>query len=209
MGQEVIRAVDADEELSLSYCVDPVVDHTELDKGSLPQKLVSAAGELDPADIDIIVDFDGLSELKSHYEVSKNTRLKKYETAIKDVSIDIYVPFWSIVGLPADVVRQSGVNREGFRVPPPEVLLVTKLAAYRVRRATVKGQKDLIDIVSLLGLPEFDWTSFRRWIGQAETDVSSDLRGLIQKQTEIPELSLNKHAFAKHKKAWLKELQSS
>lgn len=154
-------------------------------------------------DIDLIVPLEELSQFKDRSPVTKNVRLRKYEAIVDTVSVDIYVPFWSVLGLSAEIVSQSPVLREGFRLPPPEVLLITKVAAYQARKATVKGYKDLIDIVSLLLLPEYDWRAYHFWSGQVKNDIRPVLKRLLQTQVEIPELSLNRHKFAKYKKIWL------
>lgn len=57
MGREVIRAVESDDELSLSCCMDPAVDYNELDGSVLPFEIVHDPGRLNTAEIDVIVDF--------------------------------------------------------------------------------------------------------------------------------------------------------
>ena len=44
-------------------------------------------------DIDIVVDFKELYNLKFNYNLKKNDALKKYEITVDEVDIDIYVPF--------------------------------------------------------------------------------------------------------------------
>lgn len=101
-------------------------------------------------DIDFVIDFTELNNLKQEYPLTKNDRLKKYEIVDGPVSIDIYVPHWSNVGIPAEDLLSMAVTREGFRVVPPEVLLITKQVAYQSRVGSSKGRKDLVDIISLL-----------------------------------------------------------
>lgn len=104
-------------------------------------------------DIDIIVDFDTLSQLRQRYEVQKNDRLKKYEVHADGFDIDIYLPFYSTtLALPAEIVTQHAMVVDGFQVPPVEYLLALKLGAWNDRRASAKGQKDLLDIHGLIAL---------------------------------------------------------
>lgn len=157
-------------------------------------------------DIDIVIDFPGLTRLKEGYPFTKNDRLKKYEAIEGPVAIDIYVPHWSTPGIPAEDLLDLAVSREGFRVVKPEALLVTKQAAYAARTGSAKGRKDLIDIVSLLLLEGFNWEQYQTITKQYNEILSSSLVALLAGQTSIPELDLNPHAYARAKKRWLPHL---
>lgn len=101
-------------------------------------------------DIDIIVDYPVLAELRLAYPVQKNERLRKYEIKADGFDIDIYLPHYSTtLAVPPEVVLQRLENREGFAVPDVETLLVLKLGAWKDRRGTPKGEKDLMDILAL------------------------------------------------------------
>ncbi|MBI4066110.1 hypothetical protein HY411_00175 [Candidatus Gottesmanbacteria bacterium] len=164
------------------------------------------AHRLKSKDIDIIIDFSTLAALKERYAITKNDRLTKYEAVDGPVSMDIYVPHWSKVGIPAEDLMAMAVSREGFRVAPPEALLVTKQVAYQSRAGSAKGRKDLVDIVSLLLLGEFNWQTYQMFIKRYDPHLSVSLSTLLSHQTSIEELNLNPHAYASHKRAWLVKL---
>ena len=99
-------------------------------------------------DIDIVIDFDTLGQLKRDYDVTKNSRLKIYEIRKDRFDIDIYVKHYSEIGFPLEQMEATRV--EGFTVPVPEDLLILKQNAEVDRRDSVKGKKDAIDILSIL-----------------------------------------------------------
>ncbi len=104
-------------------------------------------------DIDLIVDFEELSRLRDRFQLEKNDRLKKYEIHADGFDIDIYLPHYSTtLALPAAFILEQEAVIDGFRVPSAEALLALKLGAWRSRRRSVKGQKDLLDIEGLLGV---------------------------------------------------------
>ncbi len=121
-------------------------------------------------DIDILVDFSELGRLRSDYPALKaNHRLKKYEIPADGFDIDIYVPHYSTtLALPPEYVQQRTLPVEGFRVPTPPVLLALKLGAWRERRNSDKGQKDLEDIRGLLPLVSGD--EFRAVLQESGVD---------------------------------------
>lgn len=147
--------------------------------------------QLKSKDIDLIVEFDQLEKLRQDFPLVKNERLKKYEVTEGEIQIDIYVPHYSRLGADVSEVTATAVNVGGFRVPPPGVLLSLKLAAYKNRAGSSKGRKDLIDIVSLLVLPQLDWNR-----------VPPEAVRLAATQTSLPELNLNPHQYSRLKKRW-------
>lgn len=58
-------------------------------------------------DIDIIVDFSELSKLKQAYNIIKNERLQKYEIKTEGIDIDIYLPHYSALGLPTEIIYKG------------------------------------------------------------------------------------------------------
>lgn len=162
--------------------------------------------KLKSKDIDIVVEFFELERLKNEYQIVKNLRLKKYEAVLSELQIDIYVPHWSALGLPVDTIIGSSVIHEGFCVPPSEILLITKQKAYQGRAGSAKGRKDLIDIFSLLCLPEFNWKKYIEIADKSGIEYKQQLEKLIKTQTDLPELNLNRHQIAKKKKFWLTQL---
>lgn len=155
-------------------------------------------------DIDIIVDMPMLTKLKNNFPVTKNNRLFKYEAIREDIQIDIYVPFWSRLGIPAEHIQSHANVVEGFSVPQPETLVILKQVAYTARAGSSKGYKDFLDIISLISLPQFHWDDYRH---QASHQTIKHLAATLSHTTSVPELSLNSHQFATMKKMWVKILR--
>lgn len=152
-------------------------------------------------DIDIIIDYDELEKFKKNFDVAKNDRLKKYEIKREGVDIDIYLPFYSALGLPAEEIRKHVRTCEGFTVPRMEILLILKQVAHAGRQGTPKGEKDKIDIFSLLALGEIDWEFYHKLIeGAGLKHLAAELRSLLKQTVEVKELNLNQAKIAKLKK---------
>lgn len=147
--------------------------------------------QLKSKDIDIVIGLDQLGKISTYFNLIKNDRLHKYEIRQEEIQIDVYVPFYSRLGIPAEEILQRVVNLEGFMVPTPEILLKLKMVAYEGRKGSDKGRKDLVDMVSLLCLPNLKWV-----------DIPKEVINLASFQTEIPELFLNSHIYSRYKKFW-------
>ncbi len=100
-------------------------------------------------DIDIIIDYSELGKMKEEYDVSKNDRLKKYEIKTGEFDIDIYLPNYSELGVNLEELQKRTIIKEGFNIPPPEILFLLKLFAWPERQGSAKGKKDELDIFSL------------------------------------------------------------
>lgn len=111
-------------------------------------------------DIDIVVNFNTLEKLGMKYRLKKNTNLKKYEIIIDEVSVDIYVPFFSKLVIPLNDLEKMCAHVQGMKVLSPEILLVFKQQAELERKDSVKGQKDRVDILSLLINTDFDFAKY-------------------------------------------------
>src|SRR3989338_5432634 len=109
-------------------------------------------------DIDIIIDFDKLSILEKHYSLFKNDRLKKYEAVLDEVQIDIYLPHYSQIGIPAEVLIKQVYETEGFTVLDINYLVSLKIYTLSKRGRTPKGRKDFIDLISLINTNLVDLT---------------------------------------------------
>lgn len=147
--------------------------------------------QLKSKDIDIVVSLDQLGKLSGDYDLLKNDRLHKYEIRQEEIQIDVYTPYYSKLGMPGEVILKTAINLEGFMVPSPEILLYLKHVAYQGRKGSDKGRKDLVDMVSLLCLPNLKWKN-----------IPPEVIKIVGSQTEIPELSLNSHQYSKYKKLW-------
>lgn len=152
-------------------------------------------------DIDIIIDYDELEKFKKNFDVAKNDRLKKYEIKKDGIDIDIYLPFYSALGLPTEEIRNYTRTRSGFTVPRIEALLVLKQVAYAGRQGTPKGEKDKIDIFGLLALKEIDWKFYLKSTRAPELrHLPAELKSLLGQTVEVKELNLNQAKTAKLKK---------
>ena len=107
-------------------------------------------------DIDIIVGYDTLRKLESRYRMNKNDQLRKYEVVLDKFDIDIYLPSYSKLALPVEDIVREAVQKGGFTVPTPEMLVVLKLGAYSDRGRSIKGDKDSIDLLGLLFYGDVD-----------------------------------------------------
>jgi len=158
-------------------------------------------------DIDIIIDYDELEKFKKEFSIYKNERLKKYEAKLEEVDIDIYLPFFSDLGFPIEEIKNFVQSIEGFKVPIPEILLILKIKTYSERKGTTKGQKDLIDIFSLLKEEKIDWKLYKDLIKKFNlSEINEKLKNLISLQKAIPELNILNHQIAKLKRKILKNL---
>jgi len=159
--------------------------------------------QLKSKDIDIVVDLETLSKLKNNFTVTKNSRLHKYEIIKEDVQIDIYVPFWSHIGIPCEEILAKAQPVGGFRLLPPEALLTLKQIAFLARAGSSKGRKDMLDMISLLKLQEFNWVHYREFAALTKQDLPAFLKEFLAANVQMPELNLNSHQFARLKKKWL------
>lgn len=148
-------------------------------------------------DIDLVMEYEELEKVKSEFMVSKNERLKKYEARREEIEIDIYVPFYSNPGIPAEEIKKFTSQIEGFTVAEKEVLAILKQKAFLERQNTPKGRKDLIDLISLFRLSDFNWQKYQNLVGDFQFKVESATVAKIIKQTpSLEELNLNVHLMA-------------
>jgi len=114
-------------------------------------------------DVDIILtDWNDLEKIKENYEPKKNDRLKKYEIIISDIDVDIYLPHYSKMAIPCEQLITMSTVKEGFKVLKPEPLLILKQQAQLDRKDSIKGQKDRVDILSLLLSKTIDFKEYRQ-----------------------------------------------
>lgn len=152
-------------------------------------------------DIDMVADFDCLEKLKQDYQVDKNHRLKKYEARAQEVEIDIYVPYYSNPGIQAEDLGNYVTTVEGFKVVSKEVLAVLKEKALSVRADSPKGRKDLIDLISLFSLPDFDWKEYKRILNEyGLVDLAEFAKKTVAETRQIEELDFNLHKMAGFKR---------
>jgi hypothetical protein len=158
-------------------------------------------------DIDIIIDYETLEKFKKEFNIFKNERLKKYEAKTEEIDIDIYLPFFSDLKFPIGEIKNYLQSVDGFQVPFPEILLILKIKTYSERKGTAKGNKDLIDIFSLLKKGKIDWKNYKELIEKYNLkEANEELKNLISSQKAIPELDLLSHRIAKLKRETLENL---
>lgn len=152
-------------------------------------------------DIDIVVSPGTLGKLKTRFDVIKNERLKKYEIKMDGFDVDIYLMFWSDLGLPAEFIAENELSMQGFKVPKKEILLVLKLYAYAARKGSLKGKKDALDVISLLSSGPVDFAKFRSVIQKFNLEkLIGELNTIVSSFTEVEELGLNKKRYSDFKK---------
>ena len=158
-------------------------------------------------DIDLVAEYEELEKLRGEFEIFKNERLKKYEGRKEEVEIDIYVPFYSNPGLPAEDLKKFVIFLEGFKTVEKEILAILKQKALCERENTVRGRKDLVDLVGLFRLLDFDWQKYRKIVDDYNLDKFLKLtKEIIKRTKEISELGLNIHQFARFKKKILTQI---
>jgi hypothetical protein len=152
-------------------------------------------------DIDIIIDYDVLGKIKETDEVFKNDRLHKYEINTGNFDVDIYVSYYSEIGIDPEEIKKHTINKEGFIVPALEILFLMKLFAWRNRRGSSKGQKDELDIFSLAHLPEFDWKKYSEYVKKFDFSTHhQEFLNLLKSVHSIKELNINEQKMAKFRK---------
>ena len=109
-------------------------------------------------DVDIVVSIEELERFKMERLV-KNDKLKKYEVKKEEVDIDIYLEYYSKLAIPVEEIKNYTIDIEGFKIASPELLLILKQKAYFERKDSIKGEKDKIDIISLV----FSKIDFKRY----------------------------------------------
>lgn len=152
-------------------------------------------------DIDIVMEYEELSEMRSELDIFKNLRLKKYEAKRGGIDVDIYLPYFSNPGLPAEEIKKFVISKQGFKIPLPEILLILKQKVFKERKDSPKGNKDKLDIFSLFMLKEFNWQRYKKFLKNYKTEnLIEDLKKLLEETFEIKELNLSRHKIAKLKK---------
>lgn len=157
-------------------------------------------------DIDIVVDYDALKLLTDIYELHKNPKLSKYEVKMPRFDIDIYVPYYSKLAVPPEDIINMTRSVEGFTLPTPEALLILKLGAFISRRESIKGQKDMVDILGLLAYAGIEINSLKALC--KKYSINQDIIKSIIKNADnntLDYLGTDQHHFSKIKHRLLSE----
>lgn len=158
-------------------------------------------------DIDIVVDINELQKLKAE-SLLKNDRLKKYEIKTGDIDIDIYVSHYSKLTIPPADIKKYVKKIEGFRVVSPEILIILKQGAYEDRKNSIKGEKDLIDIMSLMFFSDTDLSYYKSVLHKYSLkDYLDSLIYLLRNFKDYDPLNLTPREFKLKKTKLLKDLR--
>ncbi|MEM4326666.1 MAG: hypothetical protein QXZ13_00660 [Candidatus Diapherotrites archaeon] len=164
-------------------------------------------------DIDIIVDFEELAKLKEKYYLEKNDRLKKYEVKLEGFDIDVYVPFYSKLAIPIEYLLKEKVLIEGIKTVSCEALLILKQGAEIERQNTTKGQKDLIDLLTLLIYAPINFKKYFQLLKTfKKEEFGKELTDTIRKfnvNDSEKYLGINYRDFLKKKKQLLEQIKKS
>lgn len=161
-------------------------------------------------DIDIVIKkIEDLSLLKKDHNLIKNDNLKKYEIKIEEIDIDIYVPFFSKLAIPVDKIKNYTTIIENFEVVKPEILIILKQGAELEREKSVKGEKDRIDIMTLLFYADIDFKLYFDLLKKYKIDFFYErLKNIVLNFKEIKYLNLNPREFKLKKEEILKRLKT-
>jgi|SRR3989344_6854980 len=158
-------------------------------------------------DIDIVVDIKELQKLKRE-NLNKNDNLKKYEIKYEEIDVDIYVPYFSKLTIPTEDLKNYTSKIEGFEVASSEVLLILKQGAESQRKNSVKGEKDKIDIISLLSFSNIDFKRYKSIIEKYKlVNYIEKLINLVRNFTDYQSLNLNPREFKLKKEEIIKNLR--
>jgi len=158
------------------------------------------AKTLKSKDIDLLVNFDQLPRLGKLYALSKNERLKKYEAIKDELQIDIYLPHYSVLGIPVEKLLSQVKLVEGFKLLSPDYLLALKFYTLSQRGRTPKGRKDFLDAVSLIRNDPSLLSKARKLVESYGFGSGWEtFTALLKENLDLPELDFNRHQFAKFK----------
>lgn len=162
-------------------------------------------------DVDVILtDWNDLEKIKENYEPKKNNRLKKYEIIVSDIDVDIYLPHYSQMAIPCDQLVTMATVKEGFKVLKPEPLMILKQQALFDRKDSIKGQKDRVDILSLLLSKTIDFNEYEQLLEKYKLLVfKRELERIIKlAKEEFSYLNIsNPRKIKQLKEEWMKHLK--
>jgi len=158
-------------------------------------------------DIDIVVEINELQKLKQN-NLIKNDRLKKYEIKLEEIDVDIYVEYFSELAIPVSDLKKYSSKVEGFSVVLPEVLLILKQKAEIDREYSVKGEKDRIDIMSILLFTKFDFKRYKIILKNYKLESYIDkLIKLVSEFSDYTKFGLTPRKLKLRKKKIIEELR--
>ena len=158
-------------------------------------------------DIDIVVSISELQKFKQE-NLSKNDSLRKYEIKKEEIDIDIYVEHYSKLTFPVHELKNYKAEVEGFSVVIPEALIILKQGAELDRENSVKGEKDRIDILSILFFSGFSYKKYREILKKYSLEkYIVRLVDIVKNFQDFNAFGLSPRDFKIRKKRILKELK--
>ena len=158
-------------------------------------------------DIDIVVEIKELQKLKAE-NLSKNYNLKKYEVKSDEIDVDIYVSYFSKLTIAPENLKKYIKKIEGFDVVSQEALIILKQGAYKDRKNSIKGEKDKIDILSLLFFSDFNIKIYKSILKEYSLDYyAKNLIDLLKNFKDYDSLNLTPREFKIKKKMVLDEFK--
>ncbi|HII30380.1 hypothetical protein COT48_03565 [Candidatus Woesearchaeota archaeon CG08_land_8_20_14_0_20_47_9] len=160
-------------------------------------------------DVDIVIkNFEDLAILKRGYDLVKNDHLKKYEIKVEEIDIDIYVPYFSELTIPADELINHAAVVQGFEVVKPEALLILKQGAELDRERSVKGGKDRIDIMTLILYADIDFDEYFKLLKKYKLEFFYErLKNIISNFKDIKYIEMNPREFKLRKEGIVERLK--
>ncbi len=160
-------------------------------------------------DVDIVVaDIKELEYIKQKYSLKKNDNLKKYEISFDEIDVDIYVPYYSPLTIPAEDLKGYATKISNIPVLKPEALLVLKQGAWLQRKESVKGQKDQIDIMALLCFSDINFKLYFAILKKYNlTSYFQQLKSIISSFKDHDYLSLTPRELKLRKKSILQKIK--
>lgn len=161
-------------------------------------------------DIDLVINYDTLNLFRSSFPLEKNERLRKYEIKMEEFDMDIYLPGYSRLSFPVEHLKEYVRNVQGIKVPCPEVLVLLKQGAEVERRGSIKGKKDLIDILTLILHSGFSVQKYKEISGKFSLEKFMDELAsevLLFNPKDVEYLGVNLNEYAKWKREFIKELK--
>jgi hypothetical protein len=161
-------------------------------------------------DIDIALkDFKDLEILKREHDLRKNDNLKKYEIKFDEIDLDIYAPYFSKLTIPAEDLKNHTTKMQGFEVVSAEALLILKQGAEKDREHSVKGEKDRIDIMTLLLFSDFNLKEYFKLLNEYKlNNYHERLKKIIRNFKEIKYIDLNPREFKLRKEEIMKKIKN-
>ena len=158
-------------------------------------------------DIDIVIGLDELKKFKKD-GLNKNIHLMKYEIKKGEVDIDIYADYFSKLAIPVEDIKNYTIKTEGFNVTCPELLVILKQSAHKNRENSVKGEKDRIDIISLLFFSRINFSKYNKILKKYKIDFWFDeLKEVITNFKDYDAVGMTPRELKIRKKKVLSEIK--